>query len=96
MRAQPHGAVHLDNAQYRSPGAEILEFCPVRPEDHLARPNLSPNFIFKNVTRTWPKPDFLLFQPEWSPIYLQSVLTIVSLKHVSFNTQMPVILDWTI
>jgi hypothetical protein len=38
----------------------------------------SPKFIYKYVTRTPPKPDFLLFQPEWSPIYLQSALTIIS------------------
>jgi hypothetical protein len=66
-------------------GLHRTEFYPARPEDHLARPNLSPKFIFKYTIRTPPKPDFLLFQPEWSPIYLQSALTIVSLIHVSFN-----------
>jgi hypothetical protein len=53
----------------------------------------SPKFIFKYFTRTPPKPDFLLFQPEWSPIYLQSTPTIVLLIHVSFNAQMPGILE---
>jgi hypothetical protein len=37
-------------------------------------PSLSPEFIFKYVTHTLLKPDFLFFQPEWSPIYLQSDL----------------------
>jgi hypothetical protein len=44
----------------------------------------SPKFIFKYVTCSPPKPDFLLFQSEWSPIYLQSALTIISLIHFSF------------
>jgi hypothetical protein len=50
----------------------------------------SPKFIFKYVTRTPPELDFLLFQPEWNPIYLQSALTIVSLIKFSFNAHMPV------
>jgi hypothetical protein len=58
-------------------------------------PSPSPKFIFKYVTRTPPKFDFLLFQPEWSPIYLRSALTIVSI-HVYFNAQMSVILEWII
>jgi hypothetical protein len=65
--------------------AENLEFYLARLEDHLVRPSPSLKFIFKYVTRTQPKPDFVLFQPEWSPIYLQSALTIVSLMQVSCN-----------
>jgi hypothetical protein len=53
----------------------------------------SSKFVFKYVTRTPPKPDFLLFQPEWSPIYLQPALTIASLRHFYFNAQLPVILE---
>jgi hypothetical protein len=75
---QKHGGY-----KQRSARANILEFYPARPEDHLARSSPSPKFTFKYVTRTRPKPDFLLFQPEWSPIYLQSALTIVSLIQVS-------------
>jgi hypothetical protein len=44
--------------------AEILEFYPARADDHLTSPRASPKFIFKYVTRTPPKPDFLSFQPE--------------------------------
>jgi hypothetical protein len=51
----------LDPA-YRSARAEILEFHQAQPEDHLARP--SQKFIFRYFTRTPPKPDFLLFQPQ--------------------------------
>jgi hypothetical protein len=58
------------------PGPVRGPFGPTQPESEV---------IFKYVTRTPPEPDFLLFQPEWSPIYLQSALTILLLIHVSFN-----------
>jgi hypothetical protein len=48
----------------------------------------SPKFIFKYVNRTPPKPNFLLFQPEWSPIYYLPWLI-----DVYFDAQMPVILE---
>jgi hypothetical protein len=50
-------------ANLRSARAGILEFHPTRPEDHMARRSPNPKFIFKYVTRTPPKPDFLFFQP---------------------------------
>jgi hypothetical protein len=49
-------------------------FGPAVPEGNL-----------KYVTHTQPKPDFLLVQPELSPVCIQSTLTIVSLTLVSLN-----------
>jgi hypothetical protein len=42
-------------------------------------------FIFKYTSRNAPKRDLFLFEPEWSPIYLDSALTIVSFIRVSFS-----------
>jgi hypothetical protein len=50
--------------------AEILEFYPARPEDHVPLSSLSPKFTFKYVTCIRAKPDL-------SPILLQSALTVV-------------------
>jgi hypothetical protein len=70
----------MHNPPLRSAQAEILEFHPVQEAF-----GLSTKFIFKYVTCTPPKPNFLLLQPEWSPIHLQSALTALSLIHFSFN-----------
>jgi hypothetical protein len=74
----------------------MLEVCTGRNFRILpspARGAFGPNLKF---THTPPEPDFLFLQPEWSPIYLQYALTIVSLVHFSFNACMPVILGWII
>jgi hypothetical protein len=52
-----------------------------RFEDHLARPSPTPRFIHRCVTRNAPTTDLRLCQPEWSPIYSQSALSMVSLMH---------------
>jgi hypothetical protein len=39
----------------------------------------SQKFILKFVFLTAPKPDFLLFQPEWKPVYRRSALIILNL-----------------
>jgi hypothetical protein len=69
---------------YKCSWAEILEFHPAQLEDHLVRPSPSPKFIFKYDTRILPKPVFPSFQPEWSPINLQSAVIIISLIYASF------------
>jgi hypothetical protein len=46
------------------PGPARRAFCP------------SPKFIFLYVSHTPSMPDFLLFPPEWSPIYLRPALTL--------------------
>jgi hypothetical protein len=84
-----HGSCPIERAIYsrqvmchtlerRSARAEILEFYPTLPENHLVPPSLSPTFTFIYVTRTRPKPDLLPFQPERRPICLQCAMTIVS------------------
>lgn len=53
-----------------------LDFCAERNFIISTGPrNISPNskFVYEYVTRTPLKPDFILFQPEWSSIYLQSL-----------------------
>jgi hypothetical protein len=61
-------------------GPKFIELYPTRGQFGPCS-----KFIFKYVIRTQPKPIFLLFQLERSPIYLQSALTIVSTIQVYFN-----------
>jgi hypothetical protein len=58
----------------------------ILPSQRTIWPNPAQTWsLYSAVSHTPPTPNYLLFQPEWSLIYLQSAPTIISLIHVSFN-----------